>query len=167
MRAATAGVARSPVLVKNSNFVVGSQDDWAQFNRKKALRTVSKGTLELAPAVEDRLTPHEVQKLAYVTGRSGKRVKTPNFDSDYWRELRSKAKLLIPADATHFFTKHFDPEYAQYFYYDHVSGNSTWDRPAGDNIEVHRPESLINTMFESSYNAAVEKRKLVERRRIA
>ena len=168
MRAATAGVQRSPVLTTKNNFTVGSQDDWNDVNRKKALRTISKGTLELAPNVENRLTPHEVQKLAFVTGRSGKKVKTPNFDNDpYWRELRAKAKLLIPTDATHFFTKHFDTEYAQYFYYDHVSGNSTWDRPAGDNIEVHRPESLINTMFESSYNAAIEKRKLVERRRIA
>ena len=113
------------------------------------------------------MTPGDVQKLVHITGRSGKRVKTPSPADPYWQALLQKAQLAIPKGATHFFTKHFDGEYGQYYYYDHVSGASTWDKPAGDNIQVHRPESLVNQMFESHYSSAVDKRKLVERRRIA
>ena len=149
-----------------NNFVVGSRDDWQNFHRKRALRQL-RSSLDLSVEVESRLTPADVQKLAHITGRSGKRVKTPSPADPYWQTLLQKAQLAIPAGATHFFTKHFDQEYGQYYYYDHVSGASTWDKPVGDNIQVHRPESLVNQMFESHYSSAVEKRKLVERRRVA
>ena len=113
------------------------------------------------------MTPHDVQKLAYVTSRSGKRVKTPLDTDPYWRELREKAKLVIPEGVGHFFTKHFDPEHGKYYYYDHISASSTWDKPAGDNIEIYRPESLVEGMFQAHTEAAKEKSKLVARRRKA
>ena len=147
-------------------FVVGSEQEWDDYNREKALRTVSRGSLSLTPTATRRLTPADVSKLAYVTSRSGRRIKTPSDNDPYWRELREKAQLAIPEGATHFFTKHFDPDQGLYYYYEHVSGVSTWDRPAGD-VEVYRPESLVESMFEAHRVAAEEQRKLTARRRRA
>ena len=159
---------RLHVNSQKQEFVIGNEEEWNDNNRDKAIRAISRGTLSLTPDVTQRLTPNDVQRLSFVLSRSGKRPKTANEDDDYWRELREKAQLSIPDGAPYFYTKHFDSDKGHYYYYDHVSGASTWDKPpGGDDMEIHRPESLVESMFKRTTDAAIERRKLLERRRIA
>ena len=159
---------RAHVNSQKQEFVIGNEDEWNANNRDTAIRAISRGQLELTPDVRERLTPKDVQRLGYVLSRSGKRPKTPNENDDYWRGLREKAQLIIPEDAPYFYTKHLDSDKGHYYYYDHVSGASTWDKPPdGDTMEIHRSESLVESMFKTTSDAAIERRKLLERRRIA
>ena len=113
--------------------------------------------------------PDRLPQLVYLNTRTGGRIRQPSESDEYWTDLRKKSHLNIPDGAQHYFTKHFDPDQVQYYFYDHVSGASTWDSPIGvnDDMPVYRPPGLVDEMMTTQSAAAVVNKRLVERRRKA
>ena len=62
---------RAHVNSQKEEFVIGNDDEWNANNRDLAIRSISRGQLELTPDVKQRLTPNDVQRLGYVLSRSG------------------------------------------------------------------------------------------------
>jgi hypothetical protein len=69
----------------------------------------------------------------------------------YWQEQKDQNAVIVPEGATHHFTKHFDATQGRFYYYDHVSGQSTWDKPPGEyplhvgDAEIDRRREVAET----------------------
>ena len=61
----------------------------------------------------------------------------------YWQKQKDAHAVIIPDDAEFYFTKHFDEKNGKFYYYDHVSGLTTWDKPVGD-IKMFMSEEQID-----------------------
>ena len=51
---------------------------------------------------------------------------------EYWQNQKERHQIFIPDGAQCHFTKHYDENLGKFYYYDHVSGLTTWDKPLGD-----------------------------------
>jgi hypothetical protein len=90
--------------------------------------------------------------------------KINDIESDeYWEEKKRRHQVIVPPGATHHFTKHFDPDNGMFYYYDHVTGQSTWDKPPGP-IELHMSDEQIETMKVAKREELAKKRDDNDRR---
>ena len=63
------------------------------------------------------------------------------------------------------FTKHFDPVKGKFYFYDHVSQSSTWDKPSGIDMPLSRSADEIHQITIAQNRDAMERKEITDRRK--
>ena len=80
----------------------------------------------------------------------------------YWQQKKQEHEIIIPDGATFHFTKHYDETQGKFYYFDHVSGQTTWDAPAGKVQLYLSDEQIDNIRSEHERKALLAKQKIGE-----
>eukprot|EP00605_Chrysophyceae_sp_TOSAG23-4_P001691 GSChrysophyteH1.ASY1.ANO1.1859.1 assembled CDS len=82
---------------------------------------------------------------------------------EYWQGQKEMHKIIIPDGAESYFTKHYDESLGKFYFYDHVSGLTTWDKPVGK-IDLYLSDEQIDNIrqkhersYKSAFNQSPEK----------
>ena len=83
-----------------------------------------------------------VDEYAHLTEEEKQQIIQQELD-DYWQNEKERHQIIIPDGASSHFTKHYDESLGKFYYYDHVSGLTTWDKPVGD-IKLYLSDEQID-----------------------
>ncbi len=139
-----------------------SDEDFSENeNQQSSLQidTISEETRSMAgslPAMANISYHEEENPIEQLTDTEKHEIIQSELD-EYWQEQKYKHEIIIPDGAESHFTKHYDESLGKFYYYDHVSGLTTWDKPLG-NISLYlSPEQIdsIRLAHERRHNRAI------------
>lgn len=64
---------------------------------------------------------------------------------EHWARLKAEHRISIPPGALHYFTKHYEEQSGKFYYYDHVTGLATYDRPPGE-LRLHKTDEELDNL---------------------
>ena len=64
---------------------------------------------------------------------------------EQWERLKTEHRIIIPPGALHYFTKHYEEQRGKFYYYDHVTGLATYDRPPGE-LRLHKMDQQLDDL---------------------
>jgi hypothetical protein len=83
----------------------------------------------------------------------------------YWAKLKEDNRIDIPPGSTHYFTKHFEEATGKFYFYDHVTHATTYDRPPGE-IRLYKSEAQLDDLRAKQEAAERERELEVGKRRV-